>query len=139
MKSKILLISATIMFVFTSYSQAQQTMLKSPGSDTNKNNCKESAGYVYSIIKHDCVKLFEEKIQLKEINPKKLYTSNAVVILSEDQKKAELFLPSLKESLILNNIPNKSKNTIIYKKGKYVLVKSKGYTLKQSNKLVFKS
>jgi len=111
-------------------------MQNTPGSDIDKHNCKASAGYTFSKIKNNCVKLFEEKIQLKEINPQKSYTSNATIILSKDEKKAELFIPSLKESIILNKIPNKK--NIIYKKGKYILAKEKGaFIIKESNKIIF--
>ena len=137
MKNVKLLITAMAVVLFTSGVSAQ-LVPKGTGSDKDKHGCKLSAGYSFSVLKNDCVRLFEEKIQLKEVNPKKSYKSNATVILSEDGTKAELFMPSAEGSLILDKEP--SKKAVVYKKGKYTLTKVKNsYTLKLANKNVFKS
>lgn len=130
-------ITAMAVVMFASGVSAQLTP-KGAGSDKDKHGCKGSAGYTFSVIKNDCVRVFEEKIQLKEVDNKKTYTSNASVILSEDGKKAEIFLPSSDGSLVLDKIA--SKKVVAYKKGKYTLTKNKNaYTLKLANKIVFKS
>ncbi|UHO40551.1 hypothetical protein H5J24_11640 [Chryseobacterium capnotolerans] len=130
-------ITAMAVVMFASGVSAQLTP-KGAGSDKDKHGCKGSAGYTFSVIKNDCVRIFEEKIQLKEVDNKKTYTSNASVILSEDGKKAEIFLPSSDGSLVLDKIA--SKKVVAYKKGKYTLTKNKNaYTLKLANKIVFKS
>ncbi|MCT3950234.1 hypothetical protein HZQ32_17045 [Elizabethkingia anophelis] len=123
--------------MFSPFFFGQQIRPKALGSDRDIHGCIESAGYTFSKIKNNCIRLFEERIQLKEKESKKSYASNATVILSKDEKKVELFLPSLKESIILNNTPNKNAN--IYKKGKYTLVKEVNgvYILKKSNKIIF--
>ncbi len=61
------------------------------GGDKDAHGCKASAGYTFSYIKNDCVRTFEQKVQLKEQNPKGSYTTNAAVIFSKDMKKAEVF------------------------------------------------
>ncbi|AQX01458.1 hypothetical protein [Elizabethkingia anophelis] len=117
---------------------SQQITQKAIGSDKDNYGCKESAGYVFSKIKNNCIKLFEEKIQLKERDSHKSYTSNATIIFSKDNKKAELFLPSLKESIILNLNPSKNKKILVYKNGKYTLTKQNNvYILKELNKIIF--
>ncbi|KFF74786.1 hypothetical protein HX13_12270 [Chryseobacterium sp. P1-3] len=122
--------------LFTSGISAQKTVM--PGSDTDKHGCKGSAGYTFSVIKNDCVRLFEQKIQLKEVASRKSYTSGAAVILSTDEKKAELFLPSATGSIVLSKVS--SRNAVVYKKGQYTLTRMKDtYTLKKSNKIIFKS
>ncbi|SDI33046.1 hypothetical protein [Chryseobacterium jejuense] len=130
-------ITAMAVVMFASGVSAQLSP-KGAGSDKDKHGCKGSAGYTFSVIKNDCVRVFEQKIQLKEVDNKKSYTSNAAIILSEDGKKAELFLPSSDGSLVLDKIA--SKKAVTYKKGQYTLTKNKNaYTLKLANKVVFKS
>nr|WP_315027683.1 hypothetical protein [uncultured Chryseobacterium sp.] len=137
MKNAKLLITAIAVVLFSSSAMAQLSP-KGPGSDKDKHGCKGSAGYTFSVIKNDCVRLFEQPVQLKEVDSKKSYTSNASIIFSEDEKKAELFLPESNGSLILDKVA--SKKAIVYKKGKYTLTKvKKAYTLKLANKIVFKS
>lgn len=137
MKNAKFLLTAMTVVMFSANASAQLTP-KGAGSDKDKHGCKGSAGYTFSVIKNDCVRLFEEKIQLKEVDTKKSYKSNAAVILSEDGKKAELFLPSSDGSLVLDKVA--SKKAVAYKKGQYNLTKVKnGYVLKLANKVVFKS
>ncbi|MET3036820.1 hypothetical protein ABXT08_11990 [Chryseobacterium sp. NRRL B-14859] len=136
MKNVKYVIAAMAVVLFTSGISAQKTAM--PGSDTDKHGCKGSAGYTFSIIKNDCIRLFEQKIQLKEVASKKSYTSGAAVILSTDEKKAELFLPSSAGSIVLSKVP--AKNAVVYKKGQYTLTRTKDmYTLKKSNRIIFKS
>ncbi|REC45502.1 hypothetical protein DRF67_16120 [Chryseobacterium pennipullorum] len=123
--------------LFTSGAWAQLSP-KGAGSDKDKHGCKGSAGYTFSVLKKDCVRLFEEKIQLKEVDSRKSYISNATIILSEDGKEAELFLPESEGSLVLER--KASKKAVVYKKGQYTLTKIKNsYTLKLARKTVFKS
>lgn len=130
-------ITAMAVVMFASGVSAQLSP-KGAGSDKDKHGCKGSAGYTFSVIKNDCVRIFDEKIQLKEVDSKKSYTSNASVILSEDSKKAEIFLPASDGSLVLDKIA--SKKGVIYKKGQYTLTKNKNaYTLRLAKKVVFKS
>ncbi|WP_229047842.1 hypothetical protein [Chryseobacterium arthrosphaerae] len=137
MKNVKIFITAMTVLMFASGVSAQLSP-KGAGSDKDKHGCKGSAGYTFSVLKNDCVRLFEQKIQLKEVDNKKSYTSNAAIIMSEDGKQAELFLPESEGSLVLDR--KVSKKAVIYTKGKYTLTKVKNtYTLKLANKLVFKS
>ncbi|MDV3982167.1 hypothetical protein CMT48_13940 [Elizabethkingia anophelis] len=124
--------------IFSSNFYSQEVQI---GSDKNKQKCVASAGYTYSLIKQTCVRLFDERIQLKEKSSKKNYTSNAVVILSEDKKSAEVFLPSMQEGMILENTINVNNNKsqiIIFTKAAYSLIKNRNkYTLKRSKKIIF--
>ncbi|MHA8065637.1 hypothetical protein V7S76_03035 [Aquirufa sp. ROCK2-A2] len=65
------------------------TAQKSTTVGKNKDNhgCIGSAGYQWSILRNECVRSFEQKIQLK--NRDKSYTCG--IILSANQQKAELF------------------------------------------------
>ncbi|MGL4292520.1 MAG: hypothetical protein ACRCSQ_02940 [Bacteroidales bacterium] len=63
-----------------------------PGSDRDQKGCIPSAGYTWSEVKKDCIRVFEQGIALKSTeNPEA--TSVAYVVFSKDENKAELFLP----------------------------------------------
>ncbi len=80
--------------------------------------------YFFS-LKNDCVRLFEQKYSLKKWIIRKAIL-NATIIMSEDGKQAELFLPSSDGSLVLDK--KASKKAVIYTKGKYTLTKVKIFT-----------
>ncbi|KXH84806.1 hypothetical protein [Chryseobacterium kwangjuense] len=106
------------------------------GGDKDAHGCIGSAGYTYSQIKKDCVRVFEQKIKLTEVEPKGSYTSMTAVIFSKDMKKAEIFIPDTDgESLILTRV-GKGK---IWKKDDYVLVpfKKGEYQLKKDNVVIY--
>ncbi|WP_316836792.1 hypothetical protein [Pedobacter nutrimenti] len=107
------------------------------GGDRDKHGCIGSAGYTYSVIKKDCVRLFEQKTQLKEVNAKGSATFNATVIFSADNKQAEIFVPRAKSSTILTRTRG-TKRSSVWKKGKYALYqKGDHYILKESNKPIY--
>lgn len=133
MKKQIIVIAVSLAV----FSKAQKTNPKIPGSDRDKHGCIASAGYTYSVLKKECIRPFEQKILLKEIDPKESYTSNAAVVLSNDTNSAELFLPTSTKSIILVKTLS-YKNTEIYKKGKIILVKENNkYTLKKAKKIIY--
>ncbi|MGK6340624.1 hypothetical protein ACMGDK_00190 [Chryseobacterium sp. DT-3] len=106
------------------------------GGDRDAHGCIGSAGYTYSQIKKDCVRVFEQKIKLTEVAPKGSSTSMAAVIFSKDLKKAEVFVPDTDgESLILTRAGRGK----IWKKDGYVLVpfKKNGYQLKKDNVVIY--
>ncbi|MCE3074791.1 hypothetical protein [Chryseobacterium gwangjuense] len=106
------------------------------GGDKDAHGCKGSAGYTYSQIKNDCVRVFEQKVKLTEVKPKGSSTSMTAIIFSKDMKKAEVFLPEQnKGSLILTQL-GKGK---AWKSGDYVLVpyKKTGYQLKKKNIVIY--
>lgn len=106
------------------------------GGDRDSHGCIGSAGYTYSQIKKDCVRVFEQKIKLTEVKPKGSSTSMAAVIFSKDIKKAEVFLPDQNSgSLILT----KFRKGKIWKNGNYILIphKKTGYQLKKDNVVIY--
>ncbi|HCA09309.1 MULTISPECIES: hypothetical protein [unclassified Chryseobacterium] len=112
------------------------TFAQTVGADRDAHGCIGSAGYTYSQIKKDCVRVFEQKIKLTEVAPKGSSTSMAAVIFSKDMKKAEVFVPDTDgESLILTRL-GKGK---AWKKDGYILVpfKKNGYQLKKDNVVIY--
>jgi hypothetical protein len=109
---------------------AQQTQPKA-GADKDAHGCIASAGYIYSQLKKECIRTFEQKIQLKEIATKGNYT--AAVLFNKDQSKAEILLKEEKTSVILNR---SSKG--IWKNSTYTLTQDKGFMLSKNKKAVYK-
>jgi len=106
------------------------------GGDKDAHGCKGSAGYTYSQIKNDCVRVFEQKIKLTEVKPEGSYTSMAAVIFSNDMQKAEVFIPNIKLNSIILNRLGKGK---AWKKGEYILKPyKKGYQLIKDNVVIYK-
>lgn len=128
MKTKTFLLA--LLFAGTSALFAQQTQPKA-GADKDAHGCIASAGYTYSELKKECIRPFEQKIQLKEIATKGNYT--AAVLFNKEQSKAEIFLKEEKTSVILINT---SKG--IWKNGTYTLTQDKGFVLSKNKKAVYK-
>ena len=120
----------TLLFAGTSVIIAQQTEPKS-GADRDAHGCIASAGYTYSELKKECIRTFEQKIQLKEIATKGNYT--AAILFNKDQSKAEIFLKDEKQGVILIRM---SKN--IWKNTTYTLIQNKGFVLSQNKKSIYK-
>lgn len=113
---------------------AQNTM----GGDKDVHGCRASAGYTYSVIKKDCVRIFEQEIQLNEVQPEGTSSSISAVIFSKDTKKAEVFIPGSAAGVILSRTGKKGNYT--WKKGDISLSqKDKIYILKRADKVIFSS
>ena len=104
------------------------------GADKDENGCVSSAGYTWSILKNDCIRVFEIGYRL---NPTQINADEAVmsafVIFDEDKEKTELFLPNSDKSIILN-LDGKG----IYKNGKIVF-DSNEFVLKIDNKNTYEA
>jgi hypothetical protein len=91
MKTKILSILSISILVLSCKTEVIET-LDGPqivGNDVDANGCKGSAGYVYSVIKAKCIRAFEEGIEFHN----KDFSQSAYVVLTDDKKVAEVFLP----------------------------------------------
>lgn len=104
------------------------------GGDVDKHGCKPSAGYTFSSLKNDCVRLFEQEIQLKEVDSKLSYSTFVAVIFSNDKRKAEVFVPNTESGLILVRKGRKLK----WKGNSFELTKAKDYVLKKANKVIYR-
>lgn len=103
------------------------------GGDIDKNGCKPSAGYTFSILKNDCIRLFEQEIRLKEVESKQSYSAYATIIFSDDKRKAEIFVPTIESSIILLRKGRK----LSWKGNNFKLLKVKNYILKKANKVIY--
>ncbi|HCM35483.1 MULTISPECIES: hypothetical protein [Chryseobacterium] len=119
------------------------TQQRSPivGGDVDVHGCRASAGFTYSQIKNVCVKVFEQKIKLKEVDSDKSSTSMTAVIFSKDMKRAEIFIPEGNAKSIILDKEGKSKmwKSGSYIKETYVLVpyKKTGYQIKKDDVVIY--
>ncbi|WP_461146157.1 hypothetical protein [Spirosoma pulveris] len=105
------------------------------GGDKDAHGCIRSAGYTFSVLKNDCIRVFEQTIQLKEVSPTGSFTSNATVIFSKDTKQAEVFIPGSATGVLLARSSKEGK--FFWKKGNLTLLRLKGYVLKRGNQVIF--
>ncbi len=113
------------------------------GTDKDEKGCVTSAGYMWSEIRKNCIRVFEEGYRLEPYVSDSLSveedgeqaTLNAYVIFSEDQSKAELFLPTSSKSIILDR-KNEGKP---YMKEEWTLEARKKYILKKGTEIQFVS
>ena len=95
------------------------------GADRDSHGCIASAGYTWSKVRQDCIRIFEDGISLNDAaNPNA--TLSAFAVFSTDNKQAELFLPKHKSSIVLNqnNSHWTDKNyDLLRKNGKLILLK----------------
>src|SRR5690606_17167292 len=73
------------------------------GTDKDENGCVTSAGYKWSAIRKECIRVFDEGYRLNNISQLKEEGTrfSAFVIFSVDNNKAEIFLPESPKSITL--------------------------------------
>lgn len=101
------------------------------GGDSDSHGCKASAGYTWSVLKKECIRVFENSTRLNHAEDGKTYSTVSYVIF--DGNKAELFLDTQKESIILER---KSEGDS-WANGDWQLIPWKGYVLKKAGKILY--
>jgi hypothetical protein len=101
------------------------------GGDSDSHGCKASAGYTWSALKKECIRVFENSTKLNHAEDGKTYSTVSYVIF--DGNKAELFLDTQKESIILER---KSEGDS-WVNGDWQLIPWKGYVLKKGEKILY--
>ncbi|KAF2340778.1 hypothetical protein DMB71_13025 [Flavobacterium tistrianum] len=101
------------------------------GGDSDSHGCKASAGYTWSALKKECIRVFENSTRLNHAEDGKTYSTVSYVIF--DGNKAELFLDTQKESIILER---KSEGDS-WVNGDWQLIPWKGYVLKKAGKILY--
>ncbi|WP_316633980.1 hypothetical protein [uncultured Flavobacterium sp.] len=101
------------------------------GGDSDAHGCKGSAGYSWSTLKKECIRIFEGTKLSHTEETGKSYTTAAFVIFAGD--KAELFLDTQEESIILERKAEGQP----WIKGDYQLIPWKGYVLKKAGKIIY--
>lgn len=101
------------------------------GSDEDAHGCKTSAGYTWSVLKNECVRIFEAGTRLDpyETKPEDAVMA-AFVIFDGDQ--AEVFMQSEKPMVLTRKSEGDS-----FVNGDWQLMPWKGYVLKKGAKIMF--
>ena len=78
--------------------QEEQVTAELVGNDKDEHVCIGSAGYTWSEVQQNCIRLFESGIRLEAIDGK----SSAYLVFSPDSLKAELFFSTGEPSEVLD-------------------------------------
>ena len=105
MKKIILLLVALILLgvlvvVYIPFTPAEPVV----GADRDAHGCIASAGYTYSVVRGDCIRLWEQGIALTPTVQIGSPALAAYVVQSDDGTQAEVFLPDFNQGLILNRV-----------------------------------
>lgn len=102
------------------------------GNDQDAHGCRASAGYQWSALTNQCVRLFEQAIRLQSLEASE--TGSAFVLFNTDQSQAELTLPSGEQ---LRLVRQGEEGNHSWQGGKYQLFPWKGYVLKSGERALF--
>ena len=105
------------------------------GGDADEHGCKGSAGYSWSVVKNECIQIFNAGIRLdpQAADLEKSLSAFIVFKSDTDDAQAELFLPTEKKSILLTKEGKEDAGT--WKNEGYVLSQWKGmYSLEDSKK-----
>ena len=72
------------------------------GADRDGHNCIASAGYTYSVVRGECVRLWEVGTALTPVVQIEEPVLVAYVVQDESGKEAEVFLPDITQGLIMS-------------------------------------
>lgn len=114
-----------------------QTSPPMVGNDTDKHGCKASAGYRWSVLHNECIRIFETGVRLDPIAKDLEQTLSAFVVIKTDgsDQEIELFVPYDEQTIIV-----KKESADKWKNDKYTLTKTKDtYNIEDVNrKLLYK-
>jgi hypothetical protein len=93
MNKKISILVLVLLSSLTACKQKKQIQ-EQTGNDRDKHGCINSAGYTWSQIKNSCVRIFTDGTKFTAYGNNTDSSLAAFLIVSEDKKKAELFVPA---------------------------------------------
>lgn len=140
---KLLCLSALLLSACTNTPSTNQTPQPAPvtppvvGADQDEHGCKGSAGYTWSVVKNECIQIFNAGIRL---NPKAAnldQTLSAFVVFKSDTEdaQAEVYLPGESKSRLFDKVADNGAGT--WKNDTFLLTQWKGmYTLQGGKKQV---
>lgn len=89
---------ALYLFIFLASCNSNKGMMT--GNDKDSHGCIGSAGYTWSVVQNNCIRVWESGVRLNNyINPQA--TTCTYVVFSTDSTLAEIFIPDLKTKPIL--------------------------------------
>ncbi|AUZ73889.1 MULTISPECIES: hypothetical protein [Aeromonas] len=102
------------------------------GGDRDSHGCIGSAGYQWSALTKQCVRLFEQAVRLQSLEAGE--TGSAFVLFNADQSQAELTLPSGEQHLLTRQ---GAEGNWSWQGSGYTLFPWKGYVLKVGEQTLF--
>jgi hypothetical protein len=104
------------------------------GNDKDDKGCVTSAGYKWSLLRKECIRVFEEGYRLNKVDSLKAEdkTISAFVVFNKDEKEAELYLPGSQSSFIM-----KKEAEGLYKNGAWALNTKNSYQLRNRGRVVY--
>jgi hypothetical protein len=105
------------------------------GGDHDEHACIASAGYTWSTVKNNCVRLFEEGTRLSPAVKNSSAELSAFVIFSEDESEVEVFLPELSTSLLM--LRSGEKVDLCWEKEGLRLFQKKNLVLMKGDRVIF--
>lgn len=100
------------------------------GADEDLHGCITSAGYTWSVLKGECVRVFEAGTRLTPYDDSTGVQMAAFVIFKED--KAELFIQTEKPMVLVRKTEGEP-----FVNGPWQLIPWKGYILKKDGKILY--
>lgn len=108
------------------------------GNDADEHGCRASAGYQWSVLKNECIQIFNAGVRLDPQAKHLDATLSAFVVFKSDSddSKAEVYIPTQKKALIFNKTSEKS-STGVWSNDSLTLQQSKGiFVLTGKNKTI---
>ncbi len=102
------------------------------GNDADEHGCKASAGYQWSVLRNECIRIFETGVRLDPVAKDLEQSLSAFVVIKTDSsdQEIELFVPYDEQTIIV-----KKEATNKWKNDKYLLTKVKDtYSIEDANK-----
>lgn len=76
------------------------------GADRDAHNCIASAGYTYSSVRAECIRLWETGTALMPVVQIEEPVLAAYVVQDESGREAEVFLPGFKQGVVMTRAEN---------------------------------
>lgn len=102
------------------------------GNDADPHGCKASAGYRWSVLRNECIRIFEAGVRLDPVAKDLEQSLSAFVVVKTDSsdQEIELFVPYEEQTIIV-----KKESADKWKNDKYLLTKIKDtYSIEDANK-----
>lgn len=104
------------------------------GGDKDEHGCIGSAGYTWSELRQECIRVFERAYRLNALaRSGENEDTSAFILFSNDKLNAELFLPDAEKSILLKQ---QSENRYIHSSYEFDKVT---FSLKKNDVLIFQA
>ncbi|OIN56237.1 hypothetical protein [Arsenicibacter rosenii] len=123
------LLAIASLLLFTQCQSSNQETTHSepnlPGSDRDSHDCIRSAGYTWSAVKKECIRVFESGVRLNAAAGQDS-TMSAFIVFGADSSQVEVFFPNQAPVPVLSRSESQTtwedeQLTISHQAGKWVI------------------